>query len=147
MFQKLIAMFVFLFLVSTIEASPCFEDYAVEVYTGAVTKPEKNADNVSVFGAQLEAAERGVNFAGKYVLFRYSCGGGCISGGVLDATTGKLVTDFPDEFVAGDEPETFRLNFRKDSRLILIEGASAYDGQLVREYYEMLDGKLKVIKD
>lgn len=87
-----------------------------------------------------------MNFAGKYVVFHYSCGGGCITGGILDVTTGKLTAEFPEEFVAGDEPETFRSKYRKDSRLILIEGTSAYDGGFQKHYYELLDGKLIAVE-
>ena len=143
--SAIIAIF-FLFCFSSAWAGPCFDDYAVDAYVGTVAKPEKQSNSDVLFKILTEAAEGGVNFAGKYVVFHYSCGGGCITGGILDATTGKLTAEFPEEFVAGDEPETFRTEYRKDSRLILIEGTSAYDGTFQKQYYELFDGKLIAVK-
>jgi hypothetical protein len=143
--SSIIAFFL-LFCFSSAWAEPCFDDYAVDIYVGSVVKPEKQSNSDVLFKILTEAAEGGVNFAGKYVVFHYSCGGGCITGGILDVTTGKLTAEFPEELVAGDEPETFRSKYRKDSRLILIQGTSAYDGEFQKQYYELLDGKLVAVE-
>lgn len=134
------------FLFSSAWAEPCFDDYAVEVYSGPIAKPEKNSANEAFFSALVEAANSGVNFAGKYIVFHYSCGGGCITGGVLDVVTGRVVAEFPDEFVAGDDPETFMSKYRKNSRLILIQGTSAFDEEFIQGYYEMSGEKLTAVK-
>lgn len=146
MLNKIIPIIVlFVVGVPCLQASPCFDEYAVDVYAGPVANLQVGAESERYLAALQEAMREGVNFSGKYIVFQYSCGGGCVSGGILDAVTGKLAADFPDEFIAGDSPESFVLRYRKNSRLIMFQGRSAYDNAFREEYYQMLDGELKLI--
>lgn len=111
-------------------AVPRFKDYPA-----TPVKVERNAPLVldefsQHFRSQLEDAirENKPEFAGKYLVVRWSCGGGCHSGAVVDATTGK-VFPFPVDvtsvfplrpgFTSEHDQE---LHYRLDSRLMVFAG-------------------------
>ena len=90
------------------------------------------------------AAKRGVNFAGRYVLTGWGCGTNCSAWAIIDGRTGNVF--FPDEFsgvgfgfcelpnnvLPGDAPNrddesAGPIFFRKDSRLILLTGFKGGD--------------------
>lgn len=95
------------------ENLPEFEDYPVtEAFDGRVASPD--------FSTQPEAdhhrtaisrdVDRGVNFAGHYVLAEWGCGAGCYGMAVVDATDGSI---------DGYGTKATRLfEYREDSRLI-----------------------------
>lgn len=121
-----------------------FDEFGVEPYDGQIAMVASGFDDPAFSKLASEALAKPINFAGHYIVFHYSCGGGCITGAVMDAITGKYVADFPDNYISGDDPETFRSEFRRDSRLIRLEGKSAYGGEDVkREYFEFVDGDFK----
>ena len=146
MLNKMLPVVLSFFVIAVIaQELPCFDDYPVDVYTGSVATLQVKTEDEKYREVLQNAINQKINFAGQYVVFHYSCGGGCITGGILDVASGKVVTDFPDNYVAGDSPETFKSNYRKDSRLIIFEGMSAHDNSFRKEYYHLLDGKLELI--
>jgi len=123
-----------------------FDDYGVEPYDGHTAMVASGVDGFAFSKLASEALAKPINFAGHYIVFHYSCGGGCVTGGVVDAITGKYVADFPDNYIGGDDPETFRSEFKRDSRLIMLQGKSAYGGEgMKREYFEFIDGDFKLL--
>ena len=71
-----------------------------------------------------ENPAEGVNFAGKYIIFSYGCGTGCISFNVIDAANGKIfdglcITGYPIE----DSWVNWGLKHDKSSTLLYVQGA------------------------
>ena len=135
------------FLSVPLLAQPCFDSYLeADVFTGKVEGASAPVEDDKFAKIMSEAVKNPVNFSGHYIVFFYSCGGGCITAGVIDAMTGSLVADFPDNYIAGDEPETFKTEFRANSRLIRIEGVSAYDDSgLAVRWYEFVNNSFKPV--
>ena len=103
---------------------PTYEEYAAESVT-----VKKNHVLVlegkyySIRTILRNAAKRPVNFAGHYILYTYGCGGGCLDGGVIDATSGRVVSDFPSTYDTSDEgDEQFDINYHSNSKLLIIKG-------------------------
>ncbi|NNE65458.1 MAG: hypothetical protein HKN33_02745 [Pyrinomonadaceae bacterium] len=140
--------------------APKFEDYPVkEAYTG------KNAELVmddfgKQFKSRLEAALKNgkPSFAGKYIVANWGCGsGGCNTGAVIDAETGKAYS-FPVSLSSvwvenpnSDGGDDFQDHeYKLNSRLMLfagnLEGSEHTDGADVIEYYEFKNGKFIFVK-
>ena len=92
-----------------------------------------------------EGLAQGVNFAGHYVVVEWGCGTGCSSFVIVDAITGTVYdppfrwTDFHQPPKDSDVqwwcfPD--RVNYRKESRLLVVEGCLAGE-QCGRTYFVM----------
>ena len=86
------------------------------------------------YADQLESAGgQPVNFAGHYVLAVWGCGASCVMGAAVDATTGGVfwlpftVCCWPRDVV---EP----LEFRPDSRLLVVHGSRDEEGSGTHEF-------------
>jgi hypothetical protein len=85
------------------------------------------------FRSQLRAAASGgANFAGHYALATWGCGAGCLMWGVIDERTGQVHFDPAiqtlDVYAVDlSGPNAEALNFRRDSRLLIILGAPHED--------------------
>ncbi len=126
-----------------------FFDYPVgEIYKGTNAKVKLAPDLSAHFrSALLEAGAQRVNFAGHYVVFEYACGGGCITGSVLDAITGEVVARFPGAYIEGDEPESFNAQYKVDSSLMIITGKSAYRNKGIKtKCYDFKKNEFKEIR-
>jgi len=99
-----------------------------------------------------EAAGKGPNFAGHYTLIRIGCGAATVCPAIVDARTGKVF--FPPELVSAEallvdtgDTGVETLNYRKDSRLIIVVGTP--NENLKNEgmsYYLWWSGKLTRIR-
>ena len=99
-----------------------------------------------------EEAKQGPNFAGYYTLIRIGCGAATVCPAIMNAKTGRVY--FPPELKdatalmmdTGDVGvET--LNYRRDSRLLVVIGAPNED--LKRDgmtYFEWRSGKLRLLR-
>ncbi|MCC6074549.1 hypothetical protein ACFPTX_11165 [Pseudomonas sp. GCM10022188] len=138
---------------------PKFEDYKVDsIFAGpnhALDVPDQGEDNWKIY--RTNAIKRKVNFAGHYIVFTGSCGGGAICGEILDAKTGKLVSGYPNAYEL-DSPDGsyYDAGFRPDSRLLMITGTAAdpekdQSGKVLprqnrTRYFELQDQKLRLVK-
>lgn len=131
------------------EIVPKFSDYPVgKIYRGKHAKVKTEPDLDARFRTALvEAGARPVNFAGHYIVFLYSPGGGSITGSVIDAVTGEAVAGFPDAYIAGEETETFDAQYQANSSLMIITGQSAVDDDPVKtSCYDFKNNQFKSIK-
>lgn len=101
-----------------------------------------------------EAAKRGVNFAGHYVVAGRGCGTGCTNAYIINARTGK--THYPDQLfnvdaAYGEGYSVVQLEFKKNSRLLIIHGRPGSknenaDNKSGDYYYEWKNDRLRLIK-
>jgi hypothetical protein len=139
------------------QATPRFEAYAVPVYKGKIAPVNlKSAKGANAFRTRLrEGAERGVNFAGHYMLVAWGCGTGCQDAGIIDAKTGtvyfsKELAGFGVWFFS-DNPDDEGLQAKPDSRLLVLSGFPASEGNNDNPktgiyYYEWTGARLKLVK-
>lgn len=137
---------------------PKFQDYKVDsVFAGpnhALDVPDQGEDNWKTY--RTNAIKRKVNFAGHYIIFTGSCGGGAICGEILDAKTGKLVSGYPNAYeLESADGSSYGAVFHPDSRLLVISGMAAdpekdQNGKVLSRknrirYFELKDQKLLLI--
>lgn len=101
-----------------------------------------------------EAEKRGVNFAGHYVLDGRGCGTGCTNAYVINSRTGKTL--YPDQLfnvdaTYGDGYSDVQLEFKKNSRLLIIHGRPGSKNENANTkpgdyYYEWKNDRLRLIK-
>lgn len=109
------------------QSMPKFTQYKVPVEKSRITKIDfkKNPDARTYRTRLSEALGRGVNFAGRYVVAGWGCGTGCTNAAIIDTRTGKIF--WPEEFYNvdasyGDGYSDIQLDFRKNSRMLIIHG-------------------------
>jgi len=138
---------------------PTFNQFPARVEKATAKSIDfKNSDGAWAFRTRLtEALRRGVNFAGRYIVAGWGCGTGCISGGIIDARTGRVY--FPEQLGAMgtgttadgeyvDEP----VRYRKNSRMLVISGVPATHTEGRDElpmgdyYYEWKNNRLRLVR-
>jgi|SRR5579864_2644069 len=114
---------------------PTFEDYRVtEQYSGKNARPVLGTRDEREFRTRLnEAAQEKVNFAGHYVLTAWGCGAQCLMGAVIDARRGKVYW-LPSTICCWPLEVEKPLDFRIDSRLVILTGSRNEEGQGVYYY-------------
>lgn len=95
---------------------PQFSDYpAGPIYRGRVAPLDlSSSPDARRFRTRTrEAMAEGVDFAGHYVVAMWGCGSGCMSGQIVDARTGRVVSGLPSgsPYVA----------FQPESRLFVVD--------------------------
>ena len=85
-----------------------------------------------------EAAAGPVNFAGHYVLTSIGCGAGCVQVAAIDAGAGT-VTWLPPTVCCWPLAMTEPLEYRRDSRLLIVHGALNEKGSGVHAF--VFDGR------
>lgn len=91
-------------------------------------------------------AKEGVNFAGHYTLATWGCGSDCHSLAIIDAKTGTVYFSPLISFVGGQLfQEEDRLQFRKNSRLLVVAGAKD-DEEIGKFYYEWKSNRLRLLR-
>ncbi len=96
-----------------------------------------------------EASKGDINFAGRYILAQWGCGTDCLMGGLIDAKTGKTsMLPFTVCCILEEgEEDREKMEFRRDSRLIIFNGLLNENEEGGRShYYELKDGELKELK-
>ena len=91
----------------------------------------------------LEAARKGVSFAGRYAVAEVGCGTGCRTGYIIDLTTG-LVTDAP---VDGLKIGSLGMAYRPNSTLFVAHWPSDDWKSCVWQTFEMKGGAFSKITD
>lgn len=165
--KNLLKNSILMFLMSTVanfaRSAPEFTGYRVAVYRGPVIAPDThNMDIYEIHACFADAPEAlsnaRVNFAGHFVIRACSCGTGCHSLVMWDATTGRLSIETPVDakgpinvgpyeqarpglpllFYKGER-------FRPDSTLLIIEGCHEQTCDCATWYYTLTGGHFKLI--
>jgi hypothetical protein len=121
--------------------TPRFEDFPVaEQFRGKPAAVRLATREARKYRTMIrEGAREGPNFAGHYTLIEWGCGAGCVRFAVVDAKTGAV---FMPPFYVGSralvegetgEPEE-PLQFRVDSRLLIVSGSQNEKGEGVYYY-------------
>lgn len=104
---------------------PRFADYPAPLqFTGKPAPTKIIGRRAKLFRTMIrEQAQGGPNFAGSYTLAFWGCGSGCRLLAVVDARTGRVFTSPAVEGVQTSLYQTEdSLQFRKDSRLLIVTG-------------------------
>jgi hypothetical protein len=96
-----------------------------------IGRPENETD--AQFNKRIrDAGKGGPNFAGHFAIVGWSCGWICIAAAIVDVQTGTIYkTPFEAgvcDVKPGDDPKDL-LNFRLDSRLLIVRGELEYEGR------------------
>jgi hypothetical protein len=108
------------------KSAPRFETYATTPWHGRSATPVITGKSARLFRTQLrDQAKSGPNFAGHYKIAQWGCGAGCVDWAVIDSQTGKVT--FTKTWEAHDRTQSLGevLVYRRDSRLLIIEGGPA----------------------
>jgi hypothetical protein len=142
---------------SAAQKVPKFSGYPAKVEKPRITKIDfkKNPDARTYKTRLSEGLREGINFAGHFVIVGWGCGTGCTNAAVIDTFTGKV--HWPEEFYNvdaryPDEYSDVQLDFRKNSRLLIIHGRpgtaneNGYSGPAGDYYFEWRNNRLQLLK-
>jgi hypothetical protein len=148
--QKIIVVVLFVPILIPAAQKPLlrFEDFRVsETFKGKTASVKVSSSRARMFRTMLRTnAEEGVNFAGHYIVATWGCGSDCHSLAIIDARTGNVYFTPSVLWVGGQlYQEEDRLQFRKDSRLLIVAGARNDEGS-GRYFYVWRNNQLKFIR-
>lgn len=156
--KKLIALIIIglLSMMSFAQKTPTYSNYTVKVEKKTAKKVNLNSHpKANEYRTRLKGAlaDEDVNFAGKYILAQWGCGTACIQAGIIDAQTGTVYLPVVLQWVTrGYNPalEDYEMiEFKKNSKLLIINGAAGYDKKETQEgfwYYEWTGKDFKLLK-
>lgn len=131
-------------------ALPRFDDYpALPLFKGQ-NAPLRLTRESREFKTRLrEAAREKPNFAGHYIVARWGCGSGCLSGAFIDARSGRVYM-LPFTIVCcfgmDLDQDAERMEFRPDSKLLIIRGLLNEEGPAGTRYYKWEGNRLVLLK-
>jgi hypothetical protein len=128
---------------------PRFEDFPVsEIFSGKPAVPKIVGSRARMFRTMLRMnAKQGPNFAGHYALATWGCGSGCKALAIIDAQTGQvrfqpsIIYILRVPFQAEES-----LQFRLDSRLLIVVGARNGEAVERKYFYEWASDRLRLIR-
>jgi len=136
---------------------PTFQEYpAGEAFSGKPAAPILKTANQRMFRTMIrQGAAKGPNFAGRFTVAEWGCGGGCASIAVIDARDGT-VYDGPFQSLswslfkyegqyAANANDFAQLEYRKDSRLLIARGCPE-DENCASYFYEWAPPKFKLLR-
>lgn len=152
--RKLILLVILVLFASTAFAqkTPTFKQYPATMQK-ATAKKVNLAGNRSarMFRTNLKRSlAKGVNFAGRYIISTWGCGTDCIMSGIIDGRTGNVF--FPQQLEGvsvgfGELSDEERLEFKKNSRLLIVRGRSGEDSKKYGvAYYRWNGSTLALLK-
>lgn len=145
----LLAFFVSLIPLAAVAADlPQFKDFPVtEVYQGKNSPLNLTTPEARKFRTVLtESAQQKPDFAGHYIFAHWGCGSGCHQTAIIDAKNGRVFM-VPFTITTVGEEEIDPVQFRPDSRLVVVNG-SRNDQPENGSFYYLWDGKrLKLIQE
>lgn len=119
--------------------SPHFEAYRAQPYNGSSAKVRITDAKSRQYAAALrDGAHRPVNFAGHFILANWGCGASCTMGAAINAKTGDVAW-LPFTVCCWPAEMTEPLEFRVDSRLLVVHGSRNERGEGV--HYYSFDGR------
>ena len=125
-----------------------FGDYPVaEKFNGRVAPVKISGSQARKFRSALkEDAKVGVNFAGHYIISTWGCGTDCRELAIIDARTGAVYFTPSLLLVVGEMGQNEdRLQFRKNSRLLIIVGSRNEEGN-GKYFYLWKNNRLQLIR-
>jgi hypothetical protein len=133
------------------DKAPHYRDFAVtNIFKGKPAPVDLSSHpRARMFRTQLrrQAAE-GPDFAGHYKIAIWGCGSSCAAFAIVDSQTGHVY--FPPELPyvtwADWEGTNFGLQFRIDSRLLVLHGSPEEKPQSGTFYYMWQTNKLRLIR-
>ena len=128
------SVFTIVFLIAVMSSAgwaqkfpPAFAGYRTKVEKARVRSIDfKKYPDARTYRTRLTAGlAEGVNFAGHFIIVGWGCGTGCTNAGIIDGRNGRVI--WPEEFfnvdaTYGDNYSDIQLDFRKNSRLLIIHG-------------------------
>jgi len=118
---------------------PQFSAYPAQPLRSKPQQPKLDIPQAREFRTAISrGATAGVNFAGRFTIVGWGCGAACLDWAVIDRRTGQVRFDRTRRVVSAahvdDDPvvpgvnRTFNaLRFRRDSRLLVLQGAPQED--------------------
>ncbi len=148
--SKIIACLLSFFWGCTVQAAdmpPQFSDYAIApTQIKNPAKPKIMTAQDREFSSKIRlAARQPANFAGHFVLSSFGCGASCLMTFVIDKKSGE-VSWLPFTVCCWDstEPDFVPIDFRKDSRLLIISGSRNESGKGIY-YYQFIQKEFILI--
>jgi hypothetical protein len=128
------------------EDAPKFADYSgAAIYNGRNAAPVLATPDARRFRTRIrEGAREKPNFDGHYVIVGWGCGTQCWNGAIIDVITGKVVLLPVVEAAMQQDAEL--IDYRLDSRLIVLNGIVDEKETLGSRYLEFDGGALKPVK-
>ncbi|MBN4073290.1 hypothetical protein JYT23_00475 [Mariprofundus ferrooxydans] len=126
--------------------APPFALYASDaMYQGSVAEVVLADERSHMFRTRLQnAMKQSVNFGGEYVLTSWGCGSGCVDGAVVSLKTGKVV--FLPATIHAGYMEAEPLQFRDNSRLLIMSGTLNEVGKAAKYFYEFSGNEFLLLK-
>jgi hypothetical protein len=127
--------------------APRFEDFRVAVQARtAFAKLRLLTAQDKEYRTELATAFREpVNFAGHHVLATIGCGASCILTAVIDTKTGTVAW-LPFSTCCWPLAVSQPLDFRKDSKLLVLHGQRNEAGDAGPHYYQFVDGRFTELR-
>jgi hypothetical protein len=122
-------------------AAPQFEHFPASSYTGQPASVRLQGTKSRQYASKLRAASRQpVNFAGRFVLATWGCGASCVMGAAIDARTGSVIW-IPFTVCCWDLGISEPIEYRPDSRLLIVHGSLDEKGAGSEVHYDDFDGR------
>jgi hypothetical protein len=134
--------------------APTFEQYPSEtIYKGKPAAVDlESAPDARRFRTVLrEGAKKGPNFAGHYAIVEWGCGTSCATIAVVDVKKGHVFfpkispLGFPGLEEGNQLMDQYGTSYRKDSRLLIVNGIPSNKNKVGSYYYIWEAGKFKLI--
>ncbi|MCC6591259.1 MAG: hypothetical protein IT168_31530 [Bryobacterales bacterium] len=137
------------------EAIPKFEDFPVsQQWSGPKAPVRLVRPDERLFRTRLKAAaQEEPNFAGHYRFANWGCGSVCVAGAIVDLKTGDVYpppkavegSGWDRWIVAGGFIDGPLIDFRADSRLLIVRQPGVDSAYQEARYYEWLGTKFKLL--
>ena len=129
----------------TVQHQPAFQDFAVETkLTGAPAAPNVASGRAHMYRTLLRReGSKPPNLAGTYRLVTWGCGTCCNEFAIVNSKTGDVFFSPFDVGCSQTDPN-FSIDFKPDSRLLIITGARNEKGG-GRYFYEWTGKSLKLL--
>ena len=130
------------FVCAEVLAAPRFEDFTAPAsHAGPPAAVHLQGAKSRLYATQLRQASRQpANFSGRYVLATWGCGASCVMGAAIDTQTGS-VTWVPFTICCWNLDITEPLEYRRDSRLLIVHGSLDERGDGSAVHYYDFDGR------
>ncbi len=100
-----------------------FAAYPARPWSGPVAKARQDTRFARLFRtAMKDGAAKGPNFAGRFTIVEFGCGTSCVNWAVVDAKTGRVFDPPPTAPLSIMYTSGVGLEFRRDSRLLVLTG-------------------------
>ena len=123
-----------------------FEDYRVARYQGPSRAPDLTSHpDAPTYRTRIRnAAKEKPGFAGEYIIATWGCGANCLMGAAISAKTGAVVF-LPGSICCWNIDNQDPIDYKADSKLLVLTGMIDEQDPAGTHYYEMRDGQFHSI--